>query len=145
MRHQTQGVIAGQMTVLIVVGLEVIDIQHQQRHGFIVEGAAGALALEHVLQPAPVETTGEGVDVGVLLAVENLPVALAHAVAEQFQQVLHHLRGLLKQRHQRLAMQAQDDGGAFGDHVGGGVFVVDEADFTGAVADFEGADGLVFQ
>jgi len=25
------------------------------------------------------------------------------------------------------------------------MFVVDEADFTGAVADFEGADGLVVQ
>ena len=42
-------------------------------------------------------------------------------------------------------MQAQDDGGALGHDVGGGMFVVDEADFTGAVADFEGADGLVVQ
>ena len=123
MGYEVQGVIVGQMVVLVVVGFEVVDIEHQQRQWFIVEGAVGVLVFEYVFQLVSVEVVGEGIDVG----------------------VLHHLWGLLEQRHQGFVVQVQDDGGVFGHYVGGRVFVVDEVDFIGAVVDFQGVDCLVVQ
>ncbi|MNN44311.1 hypothetical protein D3C81_1585950 [compost metagenome] len=123
----------------------MIDIEHEHRQRLAVEGAAGAFALVDMLQPTAVEEPGEGVDLGVLFGVENDPVALAHPLAEQLQEVLHHLRRLLEQRHQGLPMQAQHAGGLAGHHIGRGVVVVDETDLAGTLARLHRAHRAVFQ
>ena len=92
MGHQAQGIVTSEMAVLVVVGLEMINIQHEHAQRLTIEGTARAFAGVHMLQPAPVEAAGEGVEIGVLFAVENDPVALAYPLAEQLQQVLHQLR-----------------------------------------------------
>ena len=145
MCHQAQGIVAGQVTVLVVVGFEVVDIQHQHAQRLAVVGAAGAFALVHMLQPAAVETAGQGVDIGVLFAVEDALVALPDALAEQLQQVLHQLWRLAEQGQQGFAVQAQHHRGGGGDYIGRGRLVVDAADFAGAFARFEGAGRLIVE
>ena len=145
MGHQAQGVVAGQMAVLVVVGLEVIDIDHQQAQRRVIERAARAFTGEGVLQPAAVVQAGEGVDVGILLGVENDLVALANPLAKHAEEVLHQLWRVLEQAGQRPAVQAQYATGAVGDGVGGGRCVVDEADFTHTLARADTRQWLVVQ
>ena len=131
--------------MLVIVGIEVVYIEHQHAQWLAIEGATGAFALEDMFQPAAVIGAGKGVDIGGLFAVENDPVAFAHTVAEQFKHVLHQFWRLLEQIEQRFAVQAQHAAGLACHYIGGGVFIVDKADFAGAVADVQGADGLTVE
>ena len=139
MGHQGEGIVAGEVTMLVVVDFEVVDIQHQHAQRFAIEGAAGAFTLEHMLQPAAVIGAGEGVDIGRMFAADDGAIALAHPFAEQRQHVLHQFGGLLEQLEQRFAVQAQHAARLGRHHIGARVFVVDKADFAGAVADIQDA------
>ena len=62
MRHQAQGVIAGQVAVLVVVGLEMVDIQHQQRQGGVESAQTAPFGLQLLIEVAAVVKPGQAVE-----------------------------------------------------------------------------------
>ena len=60
-RHLAQHVVAGEVAVLVVDRLEVIDVEHQQRQRPAVARAARDLALEELEEVALVVGAGQGV------------------------------------------------------------------------------------
>ena len=59
-----QHVVAGQMAVVVIDALEVVDVHHQQRQGRVLAAGAGQLGLQRLHQGAAVGGTGQRVLAG---------------------------------------------------------------------------------
>src|SRR6185295_11898941 len=71
---EAEGVVAAHVAVALVVGVEVIDVRHDEREGTAVAGRPAPLGEEDLVELAAVGDAGQGVDRGE--ALEGLVGAL---------------------------------------------------------------------
>ena len=58
-RHLDQALVAARVTIVVVVGLEVVDVHADQRNGCVLSCRAAPFHLQVIVKPAPVADAGE--------------------------------------------------------------------------------------
>ena len=93
-RDRLQGFVTEQVAKPIVDLLEVVDVNEDQAHGCCVLGTAAALAIQHFIEPAPIEqarqgihTRGAGVMRLCMHALLQTRVVVTHTAGQDTQQV----------------------------------------------------------
>ena len=142
--HARQHGVSDQVALLVVDPLEVIQIDHQQRHRLVRPGGAIELPRKRIVEPPAVAEAGQAIHGRDALEIPLQPARLAEhlivvpdAPREEAQKISRHVRRRINQLPKLLAVERQHDGRFLGDDICRNRLAVEDGNLADTVARFE--------